>query len=101
MSERTYACPKCSSTLFVRVESIIIDPAGAPIRTDEFGMKCSNCLQIFTVSETAIDLYSDVRRPAVAAGGQQLPNRVRSSATAAERGVEGAGVPGRDREYPR
>lgn len=77
-----FACPRCRSTDWIRVENVEIDSTGKFVQTNDVAMKCGNCQQRIDINDegaiTPVDSPSPTSTPV---------NRVRSSVTADARGI--------------
>jgi transcription elongation factor Elf1 len=79
-----FACPRCKSNDFVRLERISVDSTGKATAAADAGYRCVNCQQRIDIDEQNTITPIDSPMP----GHGTVPTRVRTSVTAEERGVQ-------------
>lgn len=78
-----YACPRCKSNDFVRLERISVDSKGKATECADAGYRCNNCQQRIALDESGTITPIDSPAP-----GASVGTRVRSSVSADVRGIE-------------
>lgn len=79
-----YRCPQCAAVEWIRLENILVDSEQKAIQGEESGiLKCANC-------GVRVSIGSDDKIEMVQTASQQPISRprVRSSVSAAERGLD-------------